>query len=250
MTQLKPSLIAMDAINAFIVRCQSAHKTSPSNATRKAMAISLKAKAALPTNATSLLWGPHEYHDNNHPTTTIIAKRPSIATMCAQQMQTATFCWPAQESRVIRSMQLWQQLSPSAWPMQAAQALQQQWLRRQQAQQQEESPKCKDKGFKPWCLHGKHTNHSYSKCCANPCNQGQELQQQVQTTTKKHSRHDTCTTHHARNNCWTSSKLSCLAEPVTLLPATKEQAQAKTTKNTTFGKIPLTRGCLLFDALA
>ncbi len=33
----------MDAINAFIVRRQSAHKMSPSNAIRKAMAINLKA---------------------------------------------------------------------------------------------------------------------------------------------------------------------------------------------------------------
>jgi hypothetical protein len=42
-TQLKPSPIAMDAINAIIVRCQSAHKRSPSNAMRKAVAISLEA---------------------------------------------------------------------------------------------------------------------------------------------------------------------------------------------------------------
>ncbi len=42
-TQLKPSPIAIDAINAIIMRRRSTHKTSLSNATRKAMAISLKA---------------------------------------------------------------------------------------------------------------------------------------------------------------------------------------------------------------
>jgi hypothetical protein len=41
--QLKPSPIAMDAINTIIMRRQSAHKTSLLNATRKAIAISLKA---------------------------------------------------------------------------------------------------------------------------------------------------------------------------------------------------------------
>jgi hypothetical protein len=38
-----PSLIAIDAINTIIVRRQSAHETSFSTTTRKAMAISLKA---------------------------------------------------------------------------------------------------------------------------------------------------------------------------------------------------------------
>jgi hypothetical protein len=56
--------------------------------------------------------------------------------------------------------------------------------------------------------------------------------------------------HHMHNDLWTSSKLSRLAEPVTPSPVTKEQAQATTTKNIIVGKIPLKRGCLLFDALA
>ncbi len=67
---------------------------------------------------------------------------------------------------------------------------------------------------------------------------------------KKHSCSNTCTMHHTHDNCWTSSKLSCLAEPVTSSPVTKEQMQARTTKNTIFSKIPLIRGCLLFHALA
>jgi hypothetical protein len=37
----------MDAINAIIMRHQSAQKTSPSNATRKAVAISLGATSCL-----------------------------------------------------------------------------------------------------------------------------------------------------------------------------------------------------------
>jgi hypothetical protein len=41
--QLMPSPIAIDTINAIIVRRQSAHERSPSNATRKAMTISLEA---------------------------------------------------------------------------------------------------------------------------------------------------------------------------------------------------------------
>jgi hypothetical protein len=61
-----------------------------------------------------------------------------------------------------------------------------------------------------------------------------------QAATKKRSRRDTCTTHHVRINCWTSSKPSYLEEPVRPSPATKKQVQATTTKNTIFGKIPLT----------
>jgi hypothetical protein len=57
-------------------------------------------------------------------------------------------------------------------------------------------------------------------------------------------------TRHAYKDCWTSSELSCLAEPVTPSLVTTEQAQAMTTKNTIFGKAPLIRGCLLFNALA
>jgi hypothetical protein len=55
-----------------------------------------------------------------------------------------------------------------------------------------------------------------------------------QTATKqqqKQSRRDTYATRHARDNCWTSSKSSRLAEPVTPSSMTKEQARATTTKN-------------------
>jgi hypothetical protein len=65
---------------------------------------------------------------------------------------------------------------------------------------------------------------------------------------KKSSRvmYATC---HARDNRWTSSKLSCLVEPLTPSLVTKEQAQAMTKKYLFFSN-PKKRGCLLFDALA
>jgi hypothetical protein len=55
---------------------------------------------------------------------------------------------------------------------------------------------------------------------------------------------------HARNNRWTSSKSSCLAEPVTPSSMTKEQAQVTSTKDTILLALQKYRGCLLFDALA
>jgi hypothetical protein len=48
----------------------------------------------------------------------------------------------------------------------------------------------------------------------------------------KKKRCDTYATHHARDDRWTSSKLSHLVEPVTSSPVMKEQEQVKTTKNT------------------
>ncbi len=44
-------------------------------------------KAALPTNATRVLWGRHEYHSNTHPATTIIVTGASIAVTQAQRTQ-------------------------------------------------------------------------------------------------------------------------------------------------------------------
>jgi hypothetical protein len=102
----------------------------------------------------------------------------SITAMRAQQMQTAMFCRPAQESRVVRLMQRRQLSSPSAWLTQTT------------------------------------TTTSASN------------------NSKKQSRRDTYATHHARDNCWTSSKWSHLAEPMTPSSMTKEQAQATTTTNT------------------
>jgi hypothetical protein len=67
--------------------------------------------------------------------------------------------------------------------------------------------------------------------CANErANNNKTCKQQPNK--QKHSRHDMCTMRHARNNSWTSSKSSRLAEPVTPSSVTKKQAQATTTKNT------------------
>ncbi len=82
---LKPSLIAMDAINAIIVKHQNTHKTSVLLLWQGEPWQSHK--AALPTNATKALWERREYHEDNHPATTIIIKGASIATMQAQQTQ-------------------------------------------------------------------------------------------------------------------------------------------------------------------
>jgi hypothetical protein len=83
-----PSSIVMDAIDAIIVQCQSACKTSPSNATRKAMAISLEAKRqpcqqmqqrrceSVVSNTTKL-----------NPVTTIIVTGASTTAMQVGQMQ-------------------------------------------------------------------------------------------------------------------------------------------------------------------
>jgi hypothetical protein len=49
---------------------------------------------------------------------------------------------------------------------------------------------------------------------------------------KNQNRRDMYVMHHERNNRWTSSKLSCLAEPVTPSSVTKEQPQATTTNKT------------------
>jgi hypothetical protein len=72
-------------------------------------------KAASLTNATRALWGRHEYHYNTHTTTTNIAARMSIAATRAQQMQTATFCQPVREWRVICLARQRQLSSPSTW---------------------------------------------------------------------------------------------------------------------------------------
>jgi hypothetical protein len=49
---------------------------------------------------------------------------------------------------------------------------------------------------------------------------------------QKQSHRDMYATRHTRNNCWTSSKMSHLVEPVTPFLVTTEQARAMTIKNT------------------
>ncbi len=65
--QLKPSPIAMDAINTIIMRRQSAHKTSLLNATRKAIAISLKAAGNKHDKGiVRALWASQGYSSHNN----------------------------------------------------------------------------------------------------------------------------------------------------------------------------------------
>ncbi len=81
----KPSLIAMDTINAIIVKRQSAHETSVLLMRQGEPWQSHK--AALPTNPTKVLWGHREYHYDTHPATAIIVKGASIAATQVQQTQ-------------------------------------------------------------------------------------------------------------------------------------------------------------------
>ncbi len=68
-----------------------------------------------------------------------------------------------------------------------------------QAQQQEESPECKDKCFKPWCLHDEHANHSYDECRTNLHNQACKQQQLASSNNNNkvqlqwHVHHASCT---------------------------------------------------------
>ncbi len=81
----KPLLIAMDAIEAIIVKRQSTHKMSILLMQRGESWQSHK--VALPTNATKASRGRREYHHNSHPVMTIIVKGASIAAMQAQRTQ-------------------------------------------------------------------------------------------------------------------------------------------------------------------
>jgi hypothetical protein len=128
--------IAMDAIKAIANHngCnQCHHREAPKRSRDEPLKCNKEGhgdqpqshKAASTTNTTRALWGHCEYHNDTHPATANITARVSVAATCAQQMQTTSFCQPAQEPRVVRLTQQRQLSSPSAWPTQAAQALQQ-----------------------------------------------------------------------------------------------------------------------------
>jgi hypothetical protein len=78
--QWKPSLIAMDAINAIIVKPQSAHKTSLSNMMRKAVAISLKATRR-PCQQTQ------KHHEGVVSITTILIPQQQLSSQERQLLQ-------------------------------------------------------------------------------------------------------------------------------------------------------------------
>ncbi len=88
---LKPSLIVMDAIDAIIVKCQSAHETCvPLMQRGEPWQSTSEPQGGLADNATKASWGRHEYHKDTHPATTIIIKGASIAATQMQRMQPIT----------------------------------------------------------------------------------------------------------------------------------------------------------------
>ncbi len=189
---------------------------------------------ALLTNSTRALCRCREYHNNTHPTKTIISAVTSIAATRVQQPQTASFYQPAQEPWVVRLMQQWQLLPPSAWPTQAAQNLRQRRSQQTSTTTRRVSPSARTRASSPDAYTASITISCTTSatliCTTKHANYTIKHKQQQKT----HSRRDMCTTHHARNNCWTISKLSCLAEQVTLSPVPKKQAQATTTKKCHF----------------
>ncbi len=123
------SPIVMDTINAIAIcdgRNHRNHCETPKRSREEPLKRNEEGRgnqpqsheAALLMNATRASWGRCEYHNDTHSATTNIAARTSIAATRPQQMQTATFFWPAQEWRVIRLTQRRQLSSPSSWPMQ------------------------------------------------------------------------------------------------------------------------------------
>jgi hypothetical protein len=74
-------------------------------------------------------------------------------------------------------------------------------------------PEHKGKGFKPCHIHGKHTNHSYKECHANPRNQAR-YKLRVNNSNKK-CRHES----HFNNNCYTSSNDESCTSAHTPMPS-------------------------------
>ncbi len=229
--QLKPSPIVVDAIDAFIVRRQSAHKASLSNSTRKAMAISLEAtrQPCWQSNkgAVKALWVSWQYSPCNNkdcckgvnhrkayitnancnvlPTSAGVkgcTLEVTTATIVTVSMANASSTSSATTAVAVMTSTTTRGASLSARTRASSSAT--------------------------------YTASTPITCTTYECRTN--LQPSTQTTTtsanQKYSRHDTCTTRHARKDFWTSNELSCLAEPVTPSSVTKEQVQAMTTKNT------------------
>ncbi len=78
----------MDVIDAIIEKRQSVHETSVLLMQQGELWQSHK--AASPTNGTKASWECHEYHNDTHPTMTIIVKGALIAATQARQMQART----------------------------------------------------------------------------------------------------------------------------------------------------------------
>ncbi len=216
----------MDTIVAFIVRCQSTHKRSLSNATRKAVAISLEATRQF------CQWMQQGHREGVMSITTILILRWQLLPQGHQSLQ--SMCnkhklWSFADQHRSQGLFAWRNYGN--------------YHHRQHSRHKQHKlcndggrgdnkrnikkslPKCKGKGFEPWCLQGEHINHSYDKCCANPRKQNaiNNKKRKQQKNGKKWNLRDTYTTRHAHNDCWTSSKLSHLAEPVTPSLVTKDK---------------------------
>ncbi len=196
--QLKPSQIAMDAINAFIVRRQSAHERSPSNTTRKAVAINLKAtqrpcqqmQQGRCEDVVSIKTIPiprWQILPQGHQLPQRVCNKCNLRCFADQCRSQGSYArhndgnYPHHQ----HGWREWHKLPDDS-------------RRSNNNHNSKKSlPECKDKGFQLCHLHGKHTNHLYDECHANPCNQACKLQQQAQTTTTKtqpwqHMHHASC----------------------------------------------------------
>ncbi len=193
----------MGAINAFIVRRQSAHKTSPSNATRKAVAISLKATRR-PCQWTRQ---GHCECEGTMSITMILIPQWQLLPQGRQLPQCVQGKHKLQRFDGQRRSQ-----GSYSWRNNGNYCHHQHGQREQnklhdndghrdnKRNNKKSLPVCKDKGFKPWCLHGKYTYHLYDKCHTNPCNQARKQQQQLANSNQTnktqlpwHVHHVSCT---------------------------------------------------------
>ncbi len=149
-----PPPIAIGRINTIIVRCQTSHKTSPSNTTRKAVAISLEAiRRPHWQTQQGHVWGCCGYHNDTHPMLTIVVTRAPITATCVQWTLLQHF---ANQRRSHGSY---------AWCNNGNYLHHQHGCKQHKLHNsgshggnkrnnKKSLPECKDKGFKPCCLHG------------------------------------------------------------------------------------------------
>ncbi len=175
-TQWKSSPIAMNGINAIIVRRWSAHEMSLSTVTRKAMAISLK----------TTRW-PCQQMQQEH---------------CERVVGIPTILIP----------------------------------QRQLLSRERQSPQRKHNGCKKDILYARNLRQVRQIHAPDlpqrTWNQQKSIQKRTHKQNKKNKAVVTRTPRVRCDDCWTSHKLSCLAEPVTPSLVTTEQVRATTTKTT------------------
>ncbi len=106
------------------------------------------------------------------------------------------FCQQEQEPRVLRSMRQWVTVSMVVVSSTSSVCS---GCSDDKHNNKKSPPEHENKGFKPCCLHGKHTNHSCNECHANLHKQAHSKSCGNNNNNKRrHYRH-----HH--NNCYTSS---------------------------------------------